>query len=92
MLDTAIWVPTSWASVGDVVASTVMVTDWVAAAYTWSLNGTQALPFHQSIDWPSGPRSEMVMVNELNALPGVSATSKYTPVPPETVPATGFPE
>ena len=50
MLDTAITVPVSWATVGDVVELTVMVTECVAASYTWSLNGTQAVPFHQSID------------------------------------------
>ena len=57
------------------VAFTVIVTVSVAASKTWSLNGTHALPFHQSIDCPPGPKSEMVMVTEPNEVFGFNATS-----------------
>ena len=75
MVDAATGVPVNWARVGDDVASTVAVTESVAGSKVWFEKGTQAVPFHQSIDCPPGPRSVTVMVREPNELPEETATS-----------------
>jgi hypothetical protein len=84
----AIGVPVSSAREGDVDPVTVAVTHPVDVSKLWSLKATHAVPFHQSRELPP-PRLQTTTATEENELPGASATSTYTPVPPETCPVVG---
>ncbi len=75
LVDGATGVPPISARVGDVVALTVAVTHPVEASKACSEKATQAVPSHQVSDWPPGPRSQTLMVTELNAAVADSFTS-----------------